>query len=72
MTYIGLMLSIVGSALLFISWEPVLFLLGRAIQGLSAACIMPATLALIKTWYEGNARQRAISFGSLVHGAAAA
>jgi DHA2 family multidrug resistance protein-like MFS transporter len=62
MTYIGLMLSIVGSALLFISWEPVLFLLGRAIQGLSAACIMPATLALIKTWYEGNARQRAISF----------
>ncbi|KGI65559.1 quinolone resistance protein [Enterobacter sp. UCD-UG_FMILLET] len=62
MTYIGLTLSIVGSALLFISWEPVLFLLGRAIQGLSAACIMPATLALIKTWYEGNARQRAISF----------
>nr|EKU2859467.1 MFS transporter [Enterobacter roggenkampii] len=62
MTYIGLALSIVGSALLFFSWEPVLFLLGRAIQGLSAACIMPATLALIKTWYEGNARQRAISF----------
>lgn len=23
---------------------------------------MPATLALIKTWYQGNARQRAISF----------
>lgn len=62
MTYIGLMLSIIGSALLFVSWEPVLFLLGRAIQGLSAACIMPATLALIKTWYQGNARQRAISF----------
>ncbi|MDA5605627.1 MULTISPECIES: MFS transporter [Enterobacter] len=62
MTYIGLALSIIGSALLFFSWEPVLFLLGRAIQGLSAACIMPATLALIKTWYQGNARQRAISF----------
>ncbi|MEB7623760.1 MFS transporter [Enterobacter vonholyi] len=62
MTYIGLVLSIIGSALLFFSWEPVLFLLGRAIQGLSAACIMPATLALIKTWYQGNARQRAISF----------
>lgn len=62
MTYIGLTLSIIGSALLFVSWEPVLFLLGRAIQGLSAACIMPATLALIKTWYQGSARQRAISF----------
>ena len=23
---------------------------------------MPATLALIKTWYEGRARQRAVSF----------
>ncbi len=62
LTMIGLILSMIGSGLLFISWEPVLFLLGRAIQGLSAACIMPATLALIKTWYEGKARQRAISF----------
>ncbi len=35
---------------------------GRVLQGLSAACIMPATLALIKTWYEGRARQRAVSF----------
>lgn len=62
LTMIGLILSMIGSGLLFISWEPVLFLLGRAIQGLSAACIMPATLALIKTWYDGKARQRAISF----------
>ncbi|MFK3710257.1 MFS transporter [Leclercia adecarboxylata] len=62
LTVIGLVLSITGSALLFLAREPVLFLLGRAIQGLSAACIMPATLALIKTWYEGKARQRAISF----------
>ncbi len=63
LTMIGLILSMIGSGLLFISWEPVLFLLGRAIQGLSAACIMPATLALIKTRYDGKARQRAISFG---------
>ncbi len=62
LTVIGLILSITGSGLLFLAREPVLFLLGRAIQGLSAACIMPATLALIKTWYEGKARQRAISF----------
>jgi len=62
LTLIGLVLSIIGSGLLFVAREPVLFLTGRAIQGLSAACIMPATLALIKTWYEGKARQRAISF----------
>ncbi|MRS13350.1 MFS transporter [Enterobacteriaceae bacterium RIT691] len=62
LTLIGLTLSIVGSALLVLAQGPVLFLAGRAIQGVSAACIMPATLALIKTWYEGKARQRAISF----------
>ena len=62
LTLIGLALSMVGSALLVVSQGPVLFLIGRVIQGLSAACIMPATLALIKTWYEGRARQRAVSF----------
>ncbi|HDG1668240.1 TPA: MFS transporter [Kluyvera ascorbata] len=62
LTLIGLALSIAGSALLVVSQGPVLFLIGRVIQGLSAACIMPATLALIKTWYEGRARQRAVSF----------
>ena len=62
LTVIGLILSMTGSALLILAHGPTLFLAGRAIQGLSAACIMPATLALIKTWYEGKARQRAISF----------
>ncbi|OSC76867.1 hypothetical protein BA904_29170 [Klebsiella pneumoniae] len=62
MTTIGLGLSIVGSAMLVVAQGPGLFLAGRVLQGLSAACIMPATLALIKTWYEGRARQRAVSF----------
>lgn len=62
MTTLGLGLSIVGSAMLVIAQGPWLFLAGRVLQGLSAACIMPATLALIKTWYEGRARQRAVSF----------
>lgn len=62
MTTLGLILSIVGSAMLVLSQGPALFLAGRVLQGLSAACIMPATLALIKTWYEGKARQRAVSF----------
>ncbi len=62
MTFIGLALSIIGSALLVVAQGPGLFITGRILQGLSAACIMPATLALIKTWYEGKARQRAVSF----------
>ena len=62
MTLIGLTLSIIGSAMLVAAQGPALFLTGRALQGLSAACIMPATLSLIKTWYDGRARQRAVSF----------
>ncbi|MDR9892185.1 MFS transporter [Pseudenterobacter timonensis] len=62
LTLIGLLLSMTGSGLLILAQGPALFLAGRAIQGLSAACVMPATLALIKTWYDGKARQRAISF----------
>lgn len=38
---------------------------GRIIQGLSAACIMPGTLALTKAYYHGAARQRAISYWSI-------
>lgn len=71
MTTLGLILSIVGSAMLVLSQGPALFLAGRVLQGLSAACIMPATLALIKTWYEGKARQRRSASGSSARGAAA-
>ena len=71
MTTLGLGLSIVGSAMLVVAQGPGLFLAGRVLQGLSAACIMPATLALIKTWYEGRARQRGSASGSSARGAAA-
>ena len=40
-------------------------MLGRIAQGLSAAFIMPASLALIKTYWEGAARQRAVSLWSM-------
>jgi DHA2 family multidrug resistance protein-like MFS transporter len=67
LTYIGLVLSIVGSLLIAISPAgTALFLMtGRVIQGISAACVMPATLALIKADFDGEARQRAISFWSI-------
>ena len=38
---------------------------GRIIQGLSADCIMPATLALVKAHFDGKERQRALSFWSI-------
>ena len=64
---LGLILSILGSALIALSpaGTPVFLILGRILQGLSAACIMPSTLALIKAYYQGSARQRAISFYSM-------
>src|SRR5690349_1301722 len=66
-TYLGLALSVVGSMLIAISpVGTIAFLMtGRVIQGLSAACIMPATLALIKDYFDGKERQRAISFWSI-------
>ena len=38
---------------------------GRILQGLSAACIMPASLALVKAYWDGAARQRAVSLWSM-------
>ena len=67
MTYFGLALSVVGSLLIALSPAgTVAFLMtGRIIQGLSAACIMPATLALIKDYFDGKERQRAVSYWSI-------
>ena len=66
---VGFVLSIIGS--LLIGFAPrgtfaLYFLLsGRALQGLSGACIMPASLALVKTFWDGEARQRAVSMWSI-------
>lgn len=65
LTYFGLILSIIGSLLLVITQGATLLIIGRIIQGLSAACIMPATLALMKTYFEGADRQRALSYWSI-------
>jgi MFS transporter, DHA2 family, multidrug resistance protein len=67
LTNIGLALSVVGSLLIAISpaGTAAFLLTGRIIQGLSAACIMPATLALMKAYFDGKERQRALSFWSI-------
>lgn len=67
LTNVGLALSILGSLLIASSpsGTAIFLMSGRIIQGLSAACIMPATLALIKAYFADAERQRAISFWSI-------
>lgn len=66
---LGFVLSIVGSLLVGLapsgSLATPLLMLGRAVQGLSAACIMPSSLALVKAYWDGPARQRAVSLWSI-------
>ena len=68
---VGIYLSILGSLLIALTPEnaggltAAVLLGGRVVQGLSAACIMPSTMALVKTYYEGKDRQRALSFWSI-------
>ncbi|GAB3271854.1 multidrug efflux MFS transporter NorB [Sinomonas notoginsengisoli] len=65
---IGNALGILGALLIVLATGPAalsLMLTGRAIQGLSAACIMPATMALVKTYWDGPGRQRAVSMWSI-------
>ncbi|MCR8670948.1 MFS transporter [Agrococcus sp. HG114] len=67
----GVLLSIVGSLLIALTPEDAggltaaMLLGGRIVQGLSAACIMPSSMALIKTYYDGKDRQRALSYWSI-------
>ncbi|HDP1833403.1 TPA: MFS transporter [Staphylococcus aureus] len=64
-TYVGLILNVIGSLLIIITPLPAFLIIGRIIQGLSAACIMPATLAIINEYYIGTRRQRALSYWSI-------
>lgn len=66
---IGFIFSIVGSLLVGVTpagplAAPVL-ITGRIFQGLSGACIMPASLALLKAYWDRAGRQRAISLWSI-------
>lgn len=65
MTYIGLLLSIIGSLCLVLANGAPLLIIGRVIQGLSAAFIMPATISLMRAYFEGKDRQRALSYWSI-------
>jgi DHA2 family multidrug resistance protein-like MFS transporter len=69
MVQIGFVLSIAGSLLVGVApaggLAPLFLMLGRILQGLSGAFIMSASLALVKAYWHGAARQRAISLWSI-------
>ncbi|MFJ7751080.1 MFS transporter [Arthrobacter sp. NPDC097144] len=43
-----------------LAWDPTLLVIARAVQGMTAALLVPGSLALITTAYQGAARARAI------------
>jgi DHA2 family multidrug resistance protein-like MFS transporter len=65
----GFVLALLGSLLVGLAPAGALaapsLLVGRVSQGLSAACIMPASLALVKAYWDGPSRQRAVSLWSM-------
>lgn len=66
---LGFVLGMAGSLLVGLAPAggagTAMLLVGRAVQGLSAACIMPSSLALVKAYWDGPARQRAVSLWSI-------
>jgi DHA2 family multidrug resistance protein-like MFS transporter len=65
----GFVLGVIGSVLVGVAPAGALavplLMAGRICQGLSAACIMPSSLALIKTYWDEAGRQRAVSLWSM-------
>lgn len=64
----GNILGILGSLLVVLSGGGLalpLMLTGRILQGLSAACVMPSTMALLRVYWKAAERQRAVSMWSI-------
>lgn len=67
-TLVGNVLNIIGCLLIVVAsggLTSTLLITGRLIQGLSAACVMPATIAMVKAYWDGPDRQRAVSMWSI-------
>ncbi len=57
----GLAVFTAASVLATLAWDPAVFLLGRAVQGLGAAVIVPTGMSLLTTTFpEGPQRERAL------------
>jgi len=64
----GIALFTLASVLTMLAWSPAALLIGRALQGLGAAGVVPTGMALLTTSFaEGRARDRALGIaGSLM------
>lgn len=65
---LGNLFNIAGSLLIAFAFGDAatpMIILGRILQGLAAGSIMPSTMALLKAYWEGPARQRAVSMWSI-------
>ncbi|HDD0634147.1 TPA: MFS transporter [Staphylococcus aureus] len=62
MTYMGLIISMVASLLLIISDITALLIIGRILQGLSAAILLPSTVGVLNNQFKVEHLRRAISY----------
>ncbi|HCY0702998.1 TPA: MFS transporter [Staphylococcus aureus] len=62
MTYMGLIISMFASLLLIISDITSLLIIGRILQGLSAAILLPSTVGVLNNQFKGEHLRRAISY----------
>ncbi|HDC8004901.1 TPA: MFS transporter [Staphylococcus aureus] len=62
MTYMGLIISMFASLLLIISDITALLIIGRILQGLSAAILLPSTVGVLNNQFKGEHLRRAISY----------
>lgn len=66
---LGFVLSLLGSIIVGVTPSGALaesfMVIGRVFQGLAGAFILPSSLALVKTYWDGAERQRAISLWSI-------
>lgn len=65
LTRIGLAAGLAGMLLCGLATGVPMIIAGRFFQGLSAAIVMPATLALVKVYYNDVDRPRALSYWSM-------
>lgn len=65
MLRVGLVFALIGAVVCAFATGLNMMVVGRFIQGVSAALVMPATLALLKLYFSEEDRPKAVSFWSM-------
>jgi hypothetical protein len=61
---LGLIVCAISSVVCAIAWSPTVLIVGRALQGLSSALLVPSSLGLVNTAYPIEERGRAVGLWS--------